>query len=86
VRHVNHGPPSRLHWKLLPAVVEPNRNSVVEGELVVVRRDLSVVLGAGPNALGEALVDRASLPPAVQFEASANRLIWLYTSTQSSIW
>ena len=59
---------------------------MVEGELVFVGGDLRVVLGAGPNVLREALVERASFPATVQFEASANRLIWLYTSTHSSIW
>jgi hypothetical protein len=71
---------------MLPAVVESKRNSVVEGERLFVRRDLRVVFGAGPNAVSEALVGRASRPAPVQFDVSANRLIWLYTSTHSSVW
>jgi hypothetical protein len=71
---------------MLPAVVESKRSSVVEDELLSVRRDLRVVSGAGPNALSDALAERASFPAPVQFKVSANRLTWLYTSTHSSIW
>ena len=44
--------------------------------------DLRIVFGAAPDPLTEALAERVSLEPAVQFERSANRVIWLYRSTQ----
>jgi len=54
--------------------------------VVFVRRDPTVVLGADPSALNEAPVERTSRPARVQFDAAAKRLVWLYTSTQSSVW